>query len=277
MTNPQQRSKAKRKNSNLSYCQRLIQSLDRADDDNTTSSTHEVGKTDSTLHVHLASNDDTICETRKTSKGEAANLPISGPDREQTRVAFLALPAEVRQKILFNTLNDDEISWLELAPQAQSFKQVCRTFKADMEWVAREWQVRKAELTKCRQTEQGIFDFYITDLMAPLKSHAKVLKDRTRLSSKGIVHAGRSPNRRKGGDKRKADMKLARADFTYPSHQDIYGNRWTERRWGPQSMDERREAANWRERRMAGRAAFDKEHKWMLTYYREYTRKMEHR
>ena len=131
------KSKLKKSKTKLSYCQRLIQSLDQ-----------------------------TEAEVKKAKLARSKPIP---PSR------FLALPAEIRQHILYSIYND-EIHFLEHNSAAQYLAEVCKTFRDDMQCVRAQWRLRKAELERRQQLfPAGAFDSYIADLMSPVLSASKAL------------------------------------------------------------------------------------------------------
>ena len=131
-----------------SYCQRLVRDLDRAE---IPRQKHRPGSRDR--------------ERRRTSR-------------------LLALPPEIRQQILYLTLDDEELIRAPPAQTALKLSVVCYIFKSDMDWVLQQWTQRSAELAKEHAVQKGAFDSYIADLMRPLKHASKQLTRQKRIRDK---------------------------------------------------------------------------------------------
>lgn len=196
----------------LSYCQRLVQRLDRID---------------------------------------AARTAL----REQPPSSrLLELPREIRQHILYNTLDDREISWSLGNQQSRRLSAVCSALKADMTWVCERWRERKEELLAEQEIQRGAFDTYMKDLMEPVLSMSAAVRPRR------PYNAGRKRRNEKRNEQRRLSDKHAaslRADQRYHSgFEEVEGRAhpWHEKAWIPRSQAEAEEVSKWRLQRESRKA-----------------------
>ncbi|KAK3706610.1 hypothetical protein LTR37_012619 [Vermiconidia calcicola] len=159
---------------------------------------------------------------------------------------LLALPAELRQLILYHVHGDDEIAHCAFDETAQRLASVCRTFKDDVAYVFRLWTQRKKELLVVRS---GVFDSYMTELMAPLLSASRLLSRTQRLA--GI--AKRKQSRAADNNAQRMRHKRSTAVSTYDRQRrsGVYdnGRLWVFKKWITQTREEVEDTEMWRKRR----------------------------
>ncbi|KAK3721962.1 hypothetical protein LTR37_002778 [Vermiconidia calcicola] len=159
---------------------------------------------------------------------------------------LLALPAELRQLIFYHVHGDDEIAHCALDETAQKLASVCRTSRDDINCVFRLWTQRKKELLVVRS---GVFDCYMTELMAPLLSASKSLSRTQGLA--GI--AKRKQYRAAENDAKRMHHKRSTAVSTYEQqrHSGLYdnGRLWVVKKWSTHTRGEVEDAEMWRKRR----------------------------
>ncbi|KAK6389190.1 hypothetical protein LTR65_006952 [Meristemomyces frigidus] len=146
-------SKRKRRKPALSFCRGLVHDLDRAD------------------HP--------ISPARHAKATEHNNV----------NSALISLPAEIRQAILRDVLDDhDLLHQTKINRRTKSLAHVCKTMQCDVQRVAQKWRGRREVLLRERGEERGAFAALIADFMAPVAAAAVALR-----------RQGRRPRRRRLG------------------------------------------------------------------------------
>lgn len=255
-------SKSERPNKKLSYCQHPARGLDRDDD-----TRKNAVKMDS-------------CALKKKARvNSRASLSIDGDSTQQQVVEDMAeplpasrlleLPTEIRQQILFSTLDDEDLLHApaaRLEATAQHFARVCSTCRRDISRVLRAWCKKGDELLQRQNLQRGAFDSYIKDFMTPIKISAQALskRKRSRMSTRREI-------RRAEGDAKVADYKLDPKSDTFRAEERVRGRegkRRAEENSDEPSKTEKQITDQWRLRRTANRADMLKAAKKMREAYR---------
>lgn len=165
-------SKSRKSNSKLSYCQRLAKDLEQAD----------LGCKNACMHKRSAF-EPHPGKLRRTKPSYYDTSSREGPEEDVGEPlplpGFLRLPPELRQQILYDVFEDDELSHLFVSEmQVEIIRKlagVCTVFKKDMNHVVSSWHKRKEYLRQQRARQVGSFDAYIADMMASIRASSRVL------------------------------------------------------------------------------------------------------
>lgn len=91
-----------------------------------------------------------------------------------TRWHLISLPAELRQDILALSIDDEAlVHTAKLKRRARSLALVCKTLRGDMRLVRTQWLARHEGLVHARGAAREQFRDYIRDLMAPIRTRAQ--------------------------------------------------------------------------------------------------------
>ncbi|KAK4506101.1 hypothetical protein PRZ48_004066 [Zasmidium cellare] len=119
---------------------------------------------------------------------------------------LLRLPPELRQKILDEVLDDDEVRY---RPNylTQSLAVVCKTFSTDVKEVSKLWDKREAEQAKSFGMDHASMRSYIAELNGDREKAVAVLAAR-----QAAVKARKNKNGKRGEQRRRAEVDVRHAE-----------------------------------------------------------------
>lgn len=140
----------RKKSLKLSYCQRLARHLDRFDE----------------------------------------NPGAWLPELRTPPCHFLSLPLELRQDILYNVLEDDEMGIPRPNSTTRDLTLVCKDFARDIKEVSGLWDRRVTFLRKLHGHEHNAMSALIKDMMSPLEIAAAALSNQNNVRSSRAARRG---------------------------------------------------------------------------------------
>lgn len=175
----------KKKRHKLKYCMRLARNLEHFDSRCMTAKVHKIKLT-------------SIPFTEHPEVWGVGNFPPLPP--------LLRLPPELRQKVLDEVLDDDEVRY---RPNylTQSLAVVCKTFSTDVKEVSKLWDKREAEQAKSFGMDHASMRSYIAELNGDREKAVAVLAAR-----QAAVKAGKNKKGKRREQRRRAEVDMKQAE-----------------------------------------------------------------